>query len=29
MEKSGFAFEREITFEAQRFVLYRQSAPRA
>ena len=29
MEKSGFWYEREIRFEAERFVLYRQSASRA
>ncbi|MBV9682037.1 MAG: GNAT family N-acetyltransferase, partial [Solirubrobacterales bacterium] len=29
MEKSGFSFEREIMFKAQRFVLYRCSAPGA
>ena len=27
MEKTGFSYEREITYEAQRFVLYRRCAP--
>ena len=29
MEKAGFWYERDITYEAEPFVLYRQSAPRA
>ena len=29
MEKSGFSYEREITFKAERFVLYRCNAPGA
>jgi [ribosomal protein S5]-alanine N-acetyltransferase len=29
MEKSGFAYERDITYETEQFVLYRQRAPSA